>query len=144
MRNEWVKAVGIATSVLRECKAFIPPAVLVESSKSHIKGFVEGEGSLIQCQMGLQEKKKQGVYIPCVKPIVARTTATVDRLKRMFFEDVKVIGLQVGVRKKRGGGKAHLYVGWGIFICECRSSTEWIDTCTSQRRRFRSLYPERR
>jgi len=38
--------------------------------------------------------EKKGECIPCVKPIVARTTATVDRLKCMFFEDVKVIGLQ--------------------------------------------------
>lgn len=48
-------------------------------------------------------RKKKAECIPCVKPIVARTTATVDRLKRMFFEDVKVIGLQVGVGKNEVG-----------------------------------------
>jgi hypothetical protein len=47
-------------------------------------------------------KKKAGC-IPCVKPIVARTTATVDRLKHMFFEDVKAIGLQVGVGENEVG-----------------------------------------
>jgi len=48
--------------------------------------------------MGVARKK--GEYIPCVKPIVARTTATVDRLKCMFFEDVKAIGLQLGMREQ--------------------------------------------
>jgi len=89
----------VTTCAIRE---FIPPAALVESSKSHIKGFVEGEGLLIQCQMGVA-RKKEGECIPCVKPIVARTTATVDRLKCMFFEDVKVIGLQVGVGENKLG-----------------------------------------
>jgi len=92
------------TSASRECKVFIPLAPLVDSSKSHIKGFVEGEGLLIQCQMGVARKK--GECIPCVKPIVARTMATVDRLKCMFFEDVKVIGLQVGVGENKLA-KAH-------------------------------------
>ena len=48
-------------------------------------------------------KKKKGGCIPCVKPIVARTIAAVDRLKRMFVEDVKVIGLQVGVGENEVG-----------------------------------------
>lgn len=63
---------------------------------------------------GVARKKKAGC-IPCVKPIVARTTATVDRLKRMFFEDVKVIGLQVGGRKKRGGVKL-IYMLDGVYL----------------------------
>jgi len=69
-------------------QSFIPPGVLVESSKSHIKGVVEGERLLIQCQIRVAKKKKSKVYIPWVNPIVARTTVTVDKLKRMFFEDV--------------------------------------------------------
>ena len=56
--------------------------------------------------------KKRVRHIPCVKPIVASTMAEVNKLKRMlFFEDVKAIGLQVGVGRN-GEGKAHTFVGW--------------------------------
>ena len=88
MSNERVKDVGIVTSALRELKVFIPLALLVESSTSHIQGFVEREGLLIQCQMRVA-RKREGECVPCVKPIAARTTTTVDRLKCMFFEDVR-------------------------------------------------------
>ena len=43
-------------------QSFIPPGVLVESSKSHIKGVVEGERLLIQCQIRVAKKKKSKVY----------------------------------------------------------------------------------
>ena len=36
--------------------------MLVESSKSHIKGVVEGERLLIQCQIRVAKKKKRSVY----------------------------------------------------------------------------------
>jgi len=90
MSNEWVKDVGIVTRALREFKVFIPPALNMQGPS-----FVEREGLLIQCQMGVA-RKREGECIPCVKPIAARTTTTVDRLKCMFFEDVRRLDCRWG------------------------------------------------
>ena len=97
---------------LRECKVFIPLAPLVESSKSHIKGFVEGERLLIQCQMGVA-RKKEGECIPCAKPIVARTTVTADRLKCMFLEDWTA----GGGRREQGWLKLIYLLDGYTYIC---------------------------